>query len=59
MENTEKKLSIADQIKEAQKIIDDLKTAPQYAQYIKQRKLHLINPNLSYIDNMLMKGILK
>lgn len=42
-----------------QQLVDQLKQMPQYAQYVKQHKLKLIDSQLSVIDAMLDKGIVK
>ena len=42
-----------------QQMVDELKCMPQYAQYVSQHKLCLIDSRLSVIDAMLDKGIVK
>ena len=39
--------------KRVQEIVDELKKYPQYAQYVKQHKLQLIDSNLEYVDKLL------
>jgi hypothetical protein len=42
-----------------QKIVDELKKDPQYAQYIKQGKLSLLDSRFDYIDALLRSGTIK
>ena len=44
---------------ELQKIVDDLKTRPEFKRYVEERKLSLIDSRLEYIDLLLNTGILK
>jgi purine-nucleoside phosphorylase len=46
-------------IEELQKLIDDMKTVPQFAGYIKAHKVSLIDSGLGMIDQYLDAGILK
>lgn len=41
-----------------QSIVDDLKSVPQFAQYVQQRKLSLIDGKWRLLDNLLSLGIL-
>ena len=46
-------------LKELQELVDELKTSPQYKQYVEQRKLHLIDSKFLKLDQLLNVGILK
>lgn len=59
MENTDKKAKIDIATEKFQEVINELKNDPQYTQYIKQRKLHLIDSRLIEIDILLTAGVLK
>jgi len=60
MENTTtNKETKEEKIKKLQEIVDTLREAPQYTQYIKQRKLHLIDSRLANIDLLLTLNVLK
>ena len=49
---------MSDIIKDAQKLIDELKTFPQYSQYVKEHKLSLIDSRLSVYDELLNRGLI-
>ena len=54
------KMSQNDQvIKEAQELVNELKTFPMYRKFVEERKLKLFNSELALIDDLLEKGILK
>jgi len=65
MENTEtktkanKEIEKKQLIKDLQDCVDLLRSKPQYAQYVDQRKLHLISGRYKILDLLLLKGILK
>lgn len=46
-------------IKRLQESVDEMKQSPQFRQYVKQRKLSLIDSKFEIIDRLLCAGVLK
>ena len=46
-------------LEDVQKFVDVLKKDPQFAQYVKQGKLELIDSRLATIDLMIRDGMVK
>ena len=45
-------------LNEIQKIVDDLKQQPQYAQYVKDHKLESLDSRLRFVDGLLDTGLI-
>lgn len=41
-----------------QKQVDDLLTIPSMAQYVRERKMHLIDSRFKILDNLIEQGVL-
>ena len=46
-------------IEDLQRLVDDMKTAPQFASYVKMHRLASIDSKLADIDAMLDSGMLR
>jgi hypothetical protein len=46
-------------VEDIQRLVDDMKTVPQFASYVKMHRLASIDSNLADIDRMLDSGMLK
>ncbi len=46
-------------IKSMQDLVNELKTSPQFAEYVKMHKVSLIDSRLGMIDQFLDTGVLK
>ena len=50
---------VDEQVEKLQKLVDDMKTVPQWASYVKMHKLASMDSKLADIDALLDSGILK
>jgi hypothetical protein len=56
MDDQEKKAAI---LKDLQASLDEMKTLPQYRQYVEMRKLSLLDTRFELMDKLLTAGVLK
>jgi len=52
------KINSSPEIASLQKLVDELRDAPDFKQYVERRKMSLLNSNFQVLDTLLSLGIL-